>query len=96
MDEKQVRVTLLTILCKEHLKANQLHQNIDWQQHDKRELNDISEETRHGDFVLFGDGFYHEVGPVADVGHCAKEDGADGDTFHDYFGSPAKVVGRGG
>ena len=34
----------------------------------------VAEEAGHGHFALFGDGFYHEVGGVADVAERAHED----------------------
>ena len=57
------------------LNKQQLHDNVNRQQHDERELDHVAEERRHVDTLLLSDRLHHEVGSVANIGQRAKEDG---------------------
>jgi len=55
--------------------ADELHDDVDGEADDERELEHVAEERRHLDAALLGNRLHHEVRAVADVGESAKEDG---------------------
>src|SRR5258708_22389048 len=47
------------------------------QHHGQREFENVCQERGGMDFLVLSDGFDHEIGPVADVGVRAEENGGD-------------------
>ena len=55
--------------------ADELHDDVDGEADDERELEHVAEERRHLDAALLGNRLHHEVRAVADVGEGSEEDG---------------------
>ena len=65
------------------LDEENLDEDVDGEEDDKREADHVSEEGGHFDAALFSNAFYHKVGTVADIGQRSEKYGSHADGSHE-------------